>query len=282
MEQWWNDKDMTNLRYWGDKTVPACHFVHNISHVDLHGIEPRCVCHRKDGPERNHFLLYIAIIFIISSNGIIIIIIIIITILTSFFVFSAHVRQNSWSRFPLEKMEVAHLPKIYATYHWTWADISTFITAGHLPISWASWIQSTPSHPNCLRYYNTINALDFKVVSLPPVFPPYTHMHLSSIPCVPHAPPISTYLFDFINFQISNSTYIYFQINKFLRVAIITRNFPTKLTISLWTHRQLPAVEHNTIWGLHSSVVWTRRRLIATDVSGQPTSPTFKGQAVEK
>ena len=41
MVHMWNDKRKDKHEVLGDETVPVCHFVHNISRVDLHGTEPR-------------------------------------------------------------------------------------------------------------------------------------------------------------------------------------------------------------------------------------------------
>ena len=45
MEHWWNDTDRETEGL-GEKPAPQCYFVHYISHMNLHGIEPgsaRCL-----------------------------------------------------------------------------------------------------------------------------------------------------------------------------------------------------------------------------------------------
>jgi hypothetical protein len=53
---------------------------------------------------------------------------------------------TAWSRIILEKLLVTLLVKRFPTFYGTWRFITIFTRAHHWSISWARWIQSTPSH----------------------------------------------------------------------------------------------------------------------------------------
>jgi hypothetical protein len=55
------------------------------------------------------------------------------------------------SRFLLEKLIVTQLIKKFLTFYATRRFITVFTRASHWSISWARWIQSTPSHRISLR-----------------------------------------------------------------------------------------------------------------------------------
>jgi len=56
-----------------------------------------------------------------------------------------------WSRVLFEKLTVTQLVKKVPTFYGIWKFITVFLTTHHLTLSWARWIQSTPSHPISLR-----------------------------------------------------------------------------------------------------------------------------------
>jgi hypothetical protein len=58
---------------------------------------------------------------------------------------------TAWSRVLLEKLTVAQLVKKFSALYGTRCFITVFTTARHCPLSWARWIQSTPSHPVSVR-----------------------------------------------------------------------------------------------------------------------------------
>ena len=104
-----------------------------------------------------------------------------------------------WSRVLLEKLTGFQLVKKFLTFYGTWRFITTFTTACHLSLSWASSIQSMPQHPTSWRPililfpYSPIYAWVFEVVSFRQVSPPKLCIHISSPPCVLHVPPISLF-----------------------------------------------------------------------------------------
>ena len=60
--------------------------------------------------------------------------------------------QTSWSRVLLEMLTGFQLVKKFTAFYGTQNFITTFTSACHLSLSWASWIQSTPSHPTSWRF----------------------------------------------------------------------------------------------------------------------------------
>jgi len=56
---------------------------------------------------------------------------------------------TAWSRFLLEKLAGFQLVKKFPAFYGTQRLITTFPSAHHLSLSWASSIQSMPPHPTC-------------------------------------------------------------------------------------------------------------------------------------
>jgi len=52
-----------------------------------------------------------------------------------------------WSRVLLEKLTVTHLVKEVSAFYGTRRFVTAFTRSRHWSLSWARWIQSTPSHP---------------------------------------------------------------------------------------------------------------------------------------
>jgi len=57
-----------------------------------------------------------------------------------------------WSIILLEKIIVTHPFKKFPALFGTWRFITVFTRVHHWSLSWARWIQSTPSHPLSLRF----------------------------------------------------------------------------------------------------------------------------------
>jgi len=94
---------------------------------------------------------------------------------------------TQWSRVLLEKLTGFKLVKKFPTFHGTRRFITTFASACHLSLSWASLIQSIPPHPTTWRYM----LIPFTPVSSKWFFssfsPPKPCTRLSSPPYVPHS-----------------------------------------------------------------------------------------------
>jgi hypothetical protein len=58
--------------------------------------------------------------------------------------------EGRWNN-AMEKLTVAELVKKFAVFYRTRIFITIFITARHLFLSWARWIQSTPYYPVSLK-----------------------------------------------------------------------------------------------------------------------------------
>ena len=56
-----------------------------------------------------------------------------------------------WSRVLLQKLTGIQLVKKFPAIYGTWRFITTFTSAHHLSLSWASLIQSIPPHPTSWR-----------------------------------------------------------------------------------------------------------------------------------
>ena len=98
------------------------------------------------------------------------------------------------SRVLLEKLPVSQLVNKFLSFYGNQRFITAITNARHLSLSWASSIQSIPSHTtswSSILIFPLIYAWVFQVVSFPQVFPPKQRTLLCSTPFVPHAPPIS-------------------------------------------------------------------------------------------
>jgi hypothetical protein len=96
-----------------------------------------------------------------------------------------------WSRVHLEKLTGFQLVKNFPARYGTRRFITTVTSAHHLSPSWASSIQSIPSHPTSWRSILILSShlrLGLPSDSFPQVTPPKPSIHLSS---PPYAPPIS-------------------------------------------------------------------------------------------
>jgi len=76
-----------------------------------------------------------------------------------------------WSRVLLEKLTGSQPVKKFPAFYGARRFITAFTSAHHLPLSWASSIQSTPPHPTSFR---SIYASVCQVVSFPSGFPTKT------------------------------------------------------------------------------------------------------------
>jgi hypothetical protein len=133
------------------------------------------------------------------------------------------------------------IPAIYRT----WRFITVIITARHRSLSWARWIQSTPSYRTSLRSISIISlhlCLGITKRLSPSDFPNKHFVSISHLPCVPHSPPISCILFDH-----PNSIWRIVRIVQIMAL-IITQFSPaschfTPLTLSCCS--QYPFLEHH-------------------------------------
>ena len=99
-----------------------------------------------------------------------------------------------WSRVLLEKLRGPQLVKRFPAFYGTWRFITEFTNSRHLSLSWASSIQSMPSHPTSwwfILIFVLPTTPGSSWVSLPQISPTEPRIHLSSPPYVLHAPPIS-------------------------------------------------------------------------------------------
>jgi hypothetical protein len=87
--------------------------------------------------------------------------------------------------FLLEKLIVTQLVKKFPTFYATQRFITVFTRAYHWSLSWARWIQSTPSHQISLR-----SILIHSNITLPsmPRSSDQNSMHFSPLLCVLHVP----------------------------------------------------------------------------------------------
>jgi hypothetical protein len=98
-----------------------------------------------------------------------------------------------WSTVLLEKLTGCHLVKKFSFHGTRWL-ITAFTNASHLSLSWASSIQSIPSHHTSWRSIIILSshlARVFQVVSFLQVSPTNPCVRLSSHPHVLHATAIS-------------------------------------------------------------------------------------------
>ena len=59
--------------------------------------------------------------------------------------------RTAWSRVLFEKLIGSQLDKKFPAFYGTWRFITAFTSAQHLSLSWATSIQSMPSHPTSCR-----------------------------------------------------------------------------------------------------------------------------------
>jgi hypothetical protein len=99
-----------------------------------------------------------------------------------------------WCRILFEKLIVTQLIKNILLSYGTRRFITVFTKARHWTLSWASWIQFTPSipiSPRSILMLSSPYAWVFPVVSCLRASQPKPCKHLYPPPCVPHVHPIS-------------------------------------------------------------------------------------------
>jgi hypothetical protein len=105
---------------------------------------------------------------------------------------------TSWNRTLLEKLIVAQLVNKFPVFYEAWKFIAVGTRARHWMLSWATWIQSTPSHPVSFERglcYNMIlpsTPKSLQVVSSLHVFRLKLYELLIFHPCMLHYPHISS------------------------------------------------------------------------------------------
>ena len=103
---------------------------------------------------------------------------------------------TAWSRVLSEKLTWPQLEMKFPAFYGTRWFITTFTSALHLFLSWARLIQSMPPIPlleDAFHLYFHLR-LGLPSDSFPQVSAPRSCMHLSCLPYVRHAPPISFFL----------------------------------------------------------------------------------------
>ena len=99
-----------------------------------------------------------------------------------------------WSTVLLEKLTGCQLVKKFPSFYGTRRFITSFTSARHLSLFWASSIHSILPLPSSWRSIIILSspyAWVIQVVSFPQVSPPNPCTHLSCPPYVLHTPPIS-------------------------------------------------------------------------------------------
>ena len=82
----------------------------------------------------------------------------------------------------------------FSAFYGTRKFLTLFITAHHYSQFWARSVHSTTSQPIYLTSIFILLShlsLSIKICLFPSGLPPKTYMHLSSLPYVPHVPPVS-------------------------------------------------------------------------------------------
>jgi hypothetical protein len=100
---------------------------------------------------------------------------------------------TQWSRVHLEKLTGLQLVKNFPTFYGTWRFITTFTSAHHLSLSWATSIQSITPHPTYWRFILILSShlcLGLPSSLIPSGFPPKPCTRLSPPPYMLNAPPI--------------------------------------------------------------------------------------------
>ena len=97
---------------------------------------------------------------------------------------------TAWSRVLSENRTGSQQVKKFPSFYGTRRFYTAFTSARHPSLSWASSIQSVPSHSTSWRSILVLSWV-FQVVSFFRVSPPKPCMHLSCPPYVLRAPPIS-------------------------------------------------------------------------------------------
>ena len=101
-----------------------------------------------------------------------------------------------WIRVLLEKLTGFQLVKKFLSFFETRRFITSFTSARHLFLFWASLIQPItyiPLPEDPFKYYPPIYAWVSQVVYFPQVSAPKSCIHISSPPYTLHAPPISSF-----------------------------------------------------------------------------------------
>jgi len=118
--------------------------------------------------------------------------------------------QTALSRILPEKPTIIQLVEKFPTFFWTRMFITAFTSVRHLSLSWTRPIESlSPPHIS----WTSILILSllrqgFQVVTFPQVSSPKPDMHLSCLPYVPHAPPISFFLIWSSEYYLVRSTIV--------------------------------------------------------------------------
>jgi len=101
------------------------------------------------------------------------------------------------SRILPERLTRPQLVKKFSAFYGTRMFITAFTTLRHLPLSRVKSIQSKPPQPTSLVFIFILSLhlrLGLPSDIFPPVLRPKSRMHLSCLPYVLHAPPISFFL----------------------------------------------------------------------------------------
>ena len=106
--------------------------------------------------------------------------------------FSLFASQN---RVLLEKLIASELVQKFPAFYGNWRFVMGLTSVRHMPLSWARSIQSMlpiPIREDPSKYYPSIYAWVFQVLSIPQVSPPNYCLHLSSphtcyMPCLSHS-----------------------------------------------------------------------------------------------
>ena len=107
---------------------------------------------------------------------------------------------------PLSPLWIIYL---FPAFYGTWRFITTFTSACHLPLSWASWIQSIPLHPTSWRFILILSShlcLGLPSGLFPSGFPTKT-LHIPLLSPIHATCPANLILLDFITWTILGEAY---------------------------------------------------------------------------